>query len=111
MTADISRLLLDIEQELKTLGWWDSEPPSAAALASTQPFCIDTLSLPQWLQFVLLPRLRAMLAAGSPLPGRIAVYPVAVESFKGVNADASALNEAIARLDEALSGRPVVRES
>ncbi|MCT7655392.1 hypothetical protein MBH78_13315 [Oceanimonas sp. NS1] len=59
---------------------------------------------------MLLPRLRAMLAAGSPLPGRIAVYPWRWR-LQGVNADVSALNEAIARLDEALSGRPVVRES
>ncbi|WP_107851346.1 YqcC family protein [Oceanimonas marisflavi] len=111
MPADIQHLLLNMERELKTLGWWDSKPPSAEALASTQPFCIDTLSLPQWLQFVLLPRLRAMLAAGVPLPGRIAVYPLAVESFKGLNEDTQALLEAIARLDEALSGQPVERES
>ncbi|WMC11439.1 YqcC family protein [Oceanimonas pelagia] len=110
MSADIPSLLTDIERALKALGWWQTSPPSAAALASTQPFCLDTLSLPQWLQFILLPRLRAMLAAGSPLPSRIAVYPMAVESFREVREQAGALLEAIARLDEALSGEPVVRE-
>ncbi|MDP5290782.1 YqcC family protein [Oceanimonas sp. CHS3-5] len=111
MSADIQRLLLDIERELTALGWWQETPPSAEALASTQPFCIDTLSLAQWLQFILLPRLRAMLTAGTPLPSRIAVYPVAVESFRRESGDPGALLEAIACLDEALSGQPVVREA
>ncbi|AEY01155.1 hypothetical protein GU3_06995 [Oceanimonas sp. GK1] len=111
MPADIPGLLTDIEQALKALGWWQDAPPSPEALASTQPFCVDTLSLPQWLQFVLLPRLRALVAAGSPLPTRIAVYPMAVESFRGMKEDTQALAEAIAQLDEALSGQRVVRDA
>ena len=111
MSAEVRKRLYTIEQELKALSWWQSEPPSAAALASTEPFCMDTLTFSQWLQFVLLKRLSAMLDAGASLPNNIAIYPMATESFKSLATDTRALQEAIARLDETLSGQAVVREA
>ena len=111
MPADPRPLLLGIERELQALSWWEPVAPPPRALASTQPFCIDTLSFPQWLQFVLLPRLHQMLHAGQTLPNRIAVYPMATECFKGVNENPARLLEAIAQLDEALTGQPVEREA
>ncbi|ATG73240.1 hypothetical protein CGX12_16085 [Zobellella denitrificans] len=110
MSAEPRALLYAIERELKVLSWWESSPPSAEALASTEPFCLDTLSFPQWLQFVLIPRMQALIDAGSPLPTRISIYPMATESFRQLAEDTRALEEAIARLDEALSGQPVSRE-
>ncbi len=111
MSAEPQILLHAIERELKALSWWESVPPSARALASTEPFCLDTLSFPQWLQFVLLPRMQVLLDAGAPLPSRISIYPMAVESFKPLPEDTDGLEEAIARLDECLSGQPVRREA
>ena len=111
MSAVVHQLLLSIESELKALEWWQQTVPEPSALQSTQPFCLDTLSLPQWLQFVLLPRLHQMLHAGQPLPNRIAVYPMATECFKGVNENPARLLEVIAQLDEALTGQPVEREA
>ena len=105
-------LLLDaIEIELKALAWWETTHPGAEALASSEPFCLDTLDFSQWLQFVLLARLRAMLDAKMPLPSNIAVYPMAFETFKSMPEDTTALTEAIAQLDEGLSGQPVTREA
>ncbi|MBU3825628.1 MAG: YqcC family protein [Candidatus Oceanisphaera merdipullorum] len=107
----VTTTLLDtIENELKALSWWQAVPPSAEDLASTLPFAVDTLSLAQWLQFVLLARLRDMLAAGMPLPTEISVYPVAQESFAGLSEDTRGLMAAIAQLDEALTGQPVKHE-
>jgi uncharacterized protein YqcC (DUF446 family) len=111
MPAEPQKLLYAIERELKALSWWENAPPSARALASTEPFCLDTLSFAQWLQFVLLPRMQAMIDAGAPLPSRISLYPMATETFKQLPEDTGALEEAIARLDEALSGQPVRREA
>ncbi len=74
--------LNQIEQELKTLDLWSDSSPTAAALASTQPFCIDTLSLPEWLQFVFLPRMHALIEAQHPLPQRCGIAPIAEEHFK-----------------------------
>ncbi|MBL1378309.1 YqcC family protein [Zobellella iuensis] len=110
MSAEPQALLYAIERELKVLSWWQSVPPSAKALASTEPFCLDTLTFPQWLQFVLLPRMQALIDSGAPLPSRISVYPMAIESCKLLAEDTRALEEAIARLDEALSGQRVSRE-
>ena len=50
MRTEIAEVLIDIEAQLRQLGLWDKIPPSTEALASTQPFCVDTLTLPQWLQ-------------------------------------------------------------
>ncbi|WP_319781701.1 YqcC family protein [Oceanisphaera sp. IT1-181] len=109
--ATVKKLLDTIADELKALSWWQETPPDAKALASTLPFAVDTLSLAQWLQFVLLARLRTQLAIGMPLPSKISVYPMAQESFAGVVEDTSGLTEAIAQLDEALSGQPVERQA
>lgn len=109
---DVIAIRLDaIEDQLKALSWWQDTPPNAEDLASTLPFCVDTLSLAQWLQFVLLARLRHMLAAGIPLPSEISVYPMAQQSFMGLPEDTRDLTEAIALLDEALSGKCVVRQA
>ncbi|MGO4998213.1 YqcC family protein [Oceanisphaera sp. W20_SRM_FM3] len=106
----IEKKLAAIEAALKALSWWQAAAPRDEALASTLPFCVDTLSLAQWLQFVLLARLRAMLAAGVPLPTEISVYPMAQQSFAGLSEDTRDLTEAIAQLDEALSGQAIERQ-
>lgn len=107
----IGKKLAAIEDALKALCWWQDAPPSVEDLASTLPFCVDTLSFAQWLQFVLLARLRHMLAAGVPLPCEISVFPMAQQSFAGLSEDTRCLTEAIALLDEALSGQMVVRQA
>ena len=58
MNIPLAELLIDIEAQLRQLGQWDKVAPEADALASEQPFCVDTLRLPQWLQFVFVPRLQ-----------------------------------------------------
>ena len=47
----VHALLIDIEAQLRQMGLWQAVPPSPEALASSQPFCIDTLDFSQWLQF------------------------------------------------------------
>ena len=49
----------------------------ADALASPLPFMVDTLRIEQWLQWVFLPRLHALLDAQAPLPGACSVHPLA----------------------------------
>ena len=104
MRADIAEILIDIEAELRQLGLWDSTPPPGEALASTQPFCIDTLSLPQWLQFVFLPTLYRLLQEEQSLPDRCGVAPIAEEFFSGSAQNVGALIGALRRLDALLSG-------
>jgi uncharacterized protein YqcC (DUF446 family) len=100
---EIAALLIDLEGELRRWNHWQSESPEAEALASTEPFCVDTLSLPQWLQFVFIPRVHALAAAQQQLPGRCDIAPMAEEYF-GEAAGAEQLVAIIRQLDERLSG-------
>lgn len=104
MRTDIAEVLIDIEAQLRQLGLWDKIPPSAEALASTQPFCIDTLSFPQWLQFVFLPTIYGMLERGEALPERCAIAPMADEYFRGASLPAEPLIIALERVDALITG-------
>ncbi len=98
--VEIASLLIDIEAELRRLQLWDSEAPSAAALASTEPFCVDTLSFTQWLQFIFLPRMHALIAAAQLPPGRCEIKPLAEQYFSDSRLDVLALLRAIDALDQ-----------
>ncbi len=103
MQTEITAVLIDIEAQLRQLGQWDRVPPSAAALASDQPFCVDTLTLPQWLQFIFLPTLYRMMEEGKALPVRSGIAPMAQEYFRGTGLVSTALEAALLRIDELLS--------
>jgi uncharacterized protein YqcC (DUF446 family) len=79
--VEIASLLIDIEAELRRLQQWDAQPPSAEALASTEPFCVDTLSFPQWLQFIFLPRMHVLAASEQLPPGRCEITPLAEQYY------------------------------
>ncbi len=75
--ADVAQQLLLIERELRVLGLWASVPPSPVALASAEPFCVDTLEFEEWLQWIFLPRMKAILEEGQPLPSVSGIHPMA----------------------------------
>ncbi|MEX0584495.1 MAG: YqcC family protein [Natronospirillum sp.] len=77
----IQTLLQDLQEELTTQGLWTASPPDPDALDSTEPFCVDTLPLEQWLQFVFLGRMTAILEQGAPLPETCAIEPYAQKQF------------------------------
>lgn len=104
VNTEVAELLIDIEAELRQLGLWDRVPPPPAALASDQPFSIDTLTLPQWLQFIFLPTLYRLLEEAQPLPGRCGIAPMAQEYFRGMGLASGALEEALLQMDRVLSG-------
>ncbi|RRN01012.1 YqcC family protein [Bibersteinia trehalosi] len=61
---------------------WETEAPSTEKLASTQPFALDTLTATQWLQWIFIPRMHALLDANAELPTNFAVSPYLEESLK-----------------------------
>jgi uncharacterized protein YqcC (DUF446 family) len=103
MRTQVAEVLIDIEAQLRQLGQWDKIPPSTEALASTEPFCVDTLTLPQWLQFVFLPTIYRMLEENQPLPQRCGIAPMAEEFFRGSGLAIGSLVDALLRVDELLS--------
>jgi uncharacterized protein YqcC (DUF446 family) len=106
MRTEIAEVMIDIEAQLRQLGQWDKIPPSSEALASQEPFCVDTLTLPQWLQFVFLPTLYRMLEDEQALPGRCGIAPMAEEFFRGSGLAVNDLAAALLRIDELLSQQP-----
>jgi uncharacterized protein YqcC (DUF446 family) len=103
MHTQVAEVLIDIEAQLRQLGLWDKIPPSTEALASEQPFAVDTLSLPQWLQFIFLPTIRDMIEAQENLPDRCGIAPMAEEFFRDTGLSCDELLVALARVDELLS--------
>ncbi len=103
MRSQVAELLFDIEAALRQIEMWDETPPPAEALASTQPFCLDTLSFAQWLQFVFIPRMNELLDAGLPLPTSCAIAPMADEAFRGMQLPLADLLDALESMDRALT--------
>lgn len=103
INTEIAAVLIDIEAQLRQLGQWSSVPPAAEALASQEPFSVDTLTLPQWLQFIFLPTLYTMLRENQPLPQRCGIAPMAEEYFRGTGLGSGELVAALLRIDELLS--------
>ncbi|SEA33198.1 YqcC family protein [Microbulbifer marinus] len=99
---DVATLLLKLEAELRRLQLWQEQAPPAEALASTEPFCVDTLTLPQWLQFVFLPRMIELIDGVRPLPDQCGIAPVAEEYFRGGDYTAGGLIQLLAEIDERL---------
>jgi uncharacterized protein YqcC (DUF446 family) len=73
----LAEQLLLIEAELRQLGWWAATPPTAAALASEQPFAVDSMAFEQWLQWLFLPRMQQLLESGAQLPSACGIQPMA----------------------------------
>ncbi|MDG2460506.1 MAG: YqcC family protein [Luminiphilus sp.] len=77
----IAEGLIDLEAALRQLDLWSADDPPPEALASDQPFAMDTLELEQWLQFIFLPTVYDLLRTGAALPERCAVAPMAEETI------------------------------
>ena len=69
--------LAQIIHELQGVGLWSANAPSDKAMASIAPFACDLMSFEQWLQFIFIPRMQALIDAGQPLPSQIAIAPMA----------------------------------
>ena len=100
---DVSVLLEGIEAEMRRLELWSEQPPTVEALASEQPFCVDTLSFQQWLQYVFLSTLRAIIDQQGALPETCQVAPMAEMAFTGSGEDTRVLLDLLCRVDSCLS--------
>lgn len=94
--------LLLMERELRRQEMWGDQAPAPDALASQTPFCVDTLALEEWLQWVFVPRLKLLLEAGAPLPARCAISPMGEEAFQGRGARFGALIDILREIDRLL---------
>lgn len=96
-------MLLLIERELRVLGVWTSVQPDAEALASQEPFCVDTLAFDQWLQWIFLPRMKHILEQDEPLPAVSGVLAMAEMVYQHQPQRAAGLFEALNAFDKLIS--------
>lgn len=75
----VARCLDNLESTMRTLDCWSRIPPDPQRLASTQPFAMDTLTFAEWLQFILIARLRLIIHQELPLPEALCIVPAAEE--------------------------------
>ncbi|OBP15658.1 hypothetical protein A5320_10105 [Rheinheimera sp. SA_1] len=96
-------LLQQIESEMKALQWWSQQAPSKEALASTAPFACDVMTLAQWLQFIFLPKMQALIQERLPLPRNCHIQPMAELAWAPLTATQQPLLDALKNLDTLLS--------
>lgn len=81
MSKEVIILLEAIEVELRRQDVWLPMSPSVEAMASTSPFCMDTMAFSQWLQWIFVPRVRAIIESGGTLPKGSNIKSYAEEAF------------------------------
>jgi uncharacterized protein YqcC (DUF446 family) len=99
-------LLEELECQLKATGLWSQQTPPSEALMSSAPFCIDTLRLEQWLQFVFLPRMRQLMEQKGYLSMAPKIVPVAELALDVTDAEVKKIIATLKRI-EAISAKLV----
>ncbi len=104
MSQEVSVLLNDLECVLRAEGHWADIPPSIEALSSKEPFCVDTLSCLEWLQWIYIPRLREIMDQYASLPTGAQVQPYIEEALGSMRLiGGTRVHEIVARLDLIMS--------
>jgi len=101
----VAEVLIDIEKELRELQLWDDEMISRDALMSEQPFAIDTMTFPQWLQFIFLPRMYFIIEQQLQLPANCGIAPMAEQYFSVLRLPSSTLIAHLQKIDKLLTAQ------
>jgi len=91
-----------LKNELLVLGSWSDVPPTPEAFLSQLPFSYDTMSLPEWIQFVFLPKMNALIEQGAALPQRCGITPMAQEFYKDRSMEIGELIGILSEIDRVL---------
>jgi|JI10StandDraft_1071094.scaffolds.fasta_scaffold1308175_2 uncharacterized protein YqcC (DUF446 family) len=105
LRIEIAKTLLVLEREQRRLGAWETLAPDPARLASDVPFCHDTLEFTQWVQWVFLPRFRAVLEGDHRLPQASAIAPIAEDALARLDGDTDAMLDAFRSIDRLLNSQ------
>ncbi|WP_252109736.1 MULTISPECIES: YqcC family protein [unclassified Halomonas] len=98
--------LRELEAAMKAAGLWRMPTPDATAFESRQPFCVDTMSLPQWLRFVFIARLDALVEAKARMPAKCEVAPAVaayLQQEKVRASDQLLVVQAVERVDKVVT--------
>ena len=82
---EVGEKIAEIEDEMKRIGLWRDEPLREEQYEFRQAFAMDTMTLSQWLQFIFVPKVKAIIAAGGEFPGKSQVGAHALREFDAWN--------------------------
>ena len=99
----VAGLLGELTAELQRLERWQDEHPGEEALASELPFCVDTLSFDQWLQWIFLPKMKQILESGAPLPSASGILVMAETVYVDRPQESRELRRLLAEFDQLIS--------
>jgi N-acetyl-anhydromuramoyl-L-alanine amidase len=91
--------LQKITKELQKINLWQTMPPNPDAFLSQEPFALDTMQPHEWLQWVFIPRMQALIDAKANLP-KFALHPYFEEALKEQKQNVNHLLSLIKQLDE-----------
>jgi uncharacterized protein YqcC (DUF446 family) len=97
--AEAATLTDALEAELRRLDRWSAQPLPASAFENMGAFGENTMAFEQWLQFVLVPRLRAIVRDREPFPDGSSLAAYGVRVF-GADAQAETLHALLYALDQ-----------
>ena len=91
--------LLALQRELQQLELWSVESPPSLALASREPFCVDTLAFEGWLQWMFIPRMAQIVESGGVMPAGCNIQPMGEEAFAHLGRRGVELLAILGRID------------
>ncbi|MEH2919674.1 YqcC family protein [Samsonia erythrinae] len=95
----VRQSLFAIERALRESPFWQVVPPEDEAFNSTEPFSLDTMRPEEWLQWVFLPRMHALLDSELALPDELSLLPYFEEALQGSPEETAAILSHIGLLD------------
>jgi uncharacterized protein YqcC (DUF446 family) len=101
--AAVAERIAAIEAEMKRIGLWQSEPLAPEKFVDAGAFGINTMAFEQWLQFVLVPRVRAIIAENGEYPEESQVGVMAIRNFDGFE-EAAELTTMLCAFDALIEG-------
>ena len=85
LRKEVGRLADEIEAEMRRLGLWSDSPPAEADVLAGGAFGQRAVSFEQWLQVVLIARLRAVAAGTMEPPRSSSVGTQALREWDGIH--------------------------
>ncbi len=92
----------EIESELRRLNRWSAEPLPSEKFKDMGAFGSNTMAFEQWLQFVLIPRIHAILEEKGEFPNNSMLAPYAIRVFDG-DPEAGKLHDLLYELDKLIN--------
>jgi uncharacterized protein YqcC (DUF446 family) len=81
--AQAAAKIADLETEMNRIGYWSAEPLPDSAYDFREAFAMDTMAFGQWLQFIFVPRVKAIVEQHGAFPASSQVGTQAVREFDG----------------------------